>query len=117
MAILQVVAEVVELCLGQCQGWTQNHLMPQGRQVGFQSHIDPHSTETQQDGHLDEALCEVFLQVQHGVGISEDIQRSQQVGPCTQKDPGFSSVPSTMSVSSAVVSLGKVKRPYKHCFV
>lgn len=64
---VQAVAEVVELGLGQSRGWTQYHLLPGRRQVGIQTHVDPHSTQAEQDGHLDEALGEVFLQVQHGV--------------------------------------------------
>lgn len=61
LTISQTIAEIVELRLGQGYGRTQDHLMPAGRQVGFQSHVNPHSTQAEQDGHLDEALREVFL--------------------------------------------------------
>lgn len=71
VTLLQPVAKVVELRLSQCRGWAKDHLMPRGRQVGLQSHINPDSTKAQQDGHLDEALGEVLLQVKHGVWASQ----------------------------------------------
>lgn len=67
LAVLQAVAEVMELRLGQSRGRAQDHLMPGGRQVGLQSHVNPYSTQAEQDGHLDEALREVLLEVLHGL--------------------------------------------------
>lgn len=67
LAVLQAVAEVMELCLGQSRGRAQDHLVPGGRQVGLQPHVNPHSTQAEQDGHLDEAFREVLLEVLHGL--------------------------------------------------
>lgn len=61
VAVLEAIAEVVELRLGQCRTRTQNHLLQGRRQVGLQSHVNPHSAQAEQDGHLDKALGEVFL--------------------------------------------------------
>lgn len=77
---VQAVAEVVELGLGQGRGWTQYHLLPGRRQVGIQTHVDPHSAQAEQDGHLDEALGEVLLQVQHGGGAGTRQQTCEASG-------------------------------------
>lgn len=68
---VQAVAEVMELRLGQSRSRAQDHLLPGRRQVGIQAHVDPHATQAEQDGHLDEALGEVLLQVQHGLGARQ----------------------------------------------
>lgn len=73
---VQAVAEVMELRLGQSRSRAQDHVLPGRRQVGIQAHVDPHSTQAEQDGHLDEALGEVLLQVQHGLGATSADARS-----------------------------------------
>ena len=59
---VQPVAEVVELGLGEGGGGPHDHLLPGGEVCAY---IHPHSTQAQKDGHLDQALGEVFLQIQH----------------------------------------------------
>lgn len=70
-AILQAITEVVKLGLGQRWGRTQDPLVPGGREVGLQSHINHHATQTEDYGHLDQALSEVLFKILHGVwGVS-----------------------------------------------
>lgn len=41
--------------------------MPGGREVGLQSHINHHATQTEDYGHLDQALSEVLFKILHGL--------------------------------------------------
>lgn len=61
--------------------------MPGGREVGLQSLINHHATQTEDYGHLDQALSEVLFKILHGLGRVSRRAKVQATKVPTPEDP------------------------------